>query len=68
MKVNDTERGMVELHATHQMQAKNNRRSSYHRQSVTVWVGSNIITSVPIFHEGHDNKGLIVEFIRTKEF
>ena len=44
------------------------KRRAYYLQWVTLWVASNIVTSISICHVWHDNERVIIKFIRTEEF
>ena len=56
-----------EIPVRHEPQ-KNERKTHNYLQSVTVRVGLNIVTSIPMLHVWHNNKGSAVELICPKEF
>jgi len=68
MKVIKTQRDMMRLDVSHQVQIRENlNKKSYYAQSVTVRVDLNIVPNITILQIWHHKKRPVVKLVRTEE-
>jgi hypothetical protein len=69
MKIIKTQRDMMRLDVSHQVQIprKFKQKKSYYPQSVTVRVDLNIVPNITILQIWHHKKRPVVKLVRTEE-